>query len=73
MYKIDNKYSSQSVGFRGMVLDRISVKTRDGKSHSAYILGTVADIQLKWLCAVGALSEPTDEAFNDAITHYCPE
>lgn len=25
------------------------------------------NIQLKWLCAVGALSEPTDKAFNEAI------
>ena len=25
------------------------------------------EIQLRWLCSIGALSEPTDEAFNAAI------
>ncbi|MEG4047327.1 hypothetical protein [Microcoleus sp. Pol17_C1] len=25
------------------------------------------DIQLKWLCSIGFLAEPTDEAFNEAV------
>ncbi|WP_333030516.1 MULTISPECIES: hypothetical protein [unclassified Microcoleus] len=25
------------------------------------------NIQLKWLCAIGMLDEPTDEAFNEAV------
>lgn len=31
------------------------------------------NIQLKWLCAVGALSEPTDKAFNEAINDAISE
>lgn len=29
------------------------------------------NIQLRYLCAIGALAEPTDKAFDEAITHYC--
>lgn len=25
------------------------------------------DLQLRWLCAMGYLSEPTDQAFNEAV------
>ena len=43
-----------------------------GNSKSVICRGG-RNIQLKWLCAVGALSEPTDEAFNKAVNEAVSE
>jgi len=46
-YSLKFKYSSQAVGFKGILLEKISLRTRDGKTYSSLVIGIVADFSAK--------------------------
>jgi hypothetical protein len=46
-YSLEFRYSSQAVGFKGILFEKISVRTRDGKTYSSLVIGIVADFSIK--------------------------
>lgn len=48
MYSIHfNKYSSQASGFRGIILDRISIKDKADNRFLSWVIGIVSDYKIK--------------------------
>ena len=47
MYSIAFQYSSTAIGFKGIIIDLISIKTRDGKSYKSLVIGICADFSAK--------------------------
>ena len=47
MYFLNFRYSSQASGFKGIILDKISIKDKNAKKFVSWVIGIIADFESK--------------------------
>lgn len=47
MYSLNFRYSSQASGFKGIILDKISIKDKNSKNFVSWVIGIIADFESK--------------------------